>query len=64
MLFFLNTLQFLGILRSWTQFSIACMVDAMEAVELPPVALLSQLSLGPEDDEEVKILAKISLTSE
>ena len=39
-------------------------VDAMEAVELPPVALLSQLSLGPEDDEEVKILAKISLTSE
>ena len=41
-------------------------VDAMEAVELPPVALLSRLSLGPDldDEEPVQILAKISLISE
>ena len=41
-------------------------VDAMEAVELPPVALLSRLSQGPdvEEEEEVQILAKISLTTE
>ena len=41
-------------------------VDAMEAVELPPVALLSRLSQGPdvEEEEEVQILAKISLASE
>ena len=37
-------------------------VDAMEAVELLPIDLLNQLSLGPDDDhEEVEILAKISL---
>merc|ERR1711934_264195 len=40
-------------------------VDAMEAVELPPVALLSHLSLGPDldDEEPVQILAKISLAA-
>ena len=39
-------------------------VDAMEAVKLPPIALLNQLSLGPDDDhEEVEILAKISLAA-
>ena len=39
-------------------------VDSMEAVKLPPIALLNQLSLGPDDDhEEVEILAKISLAA-
>ena len=40
-------------------------VDAMEAVHVPPIALLHQLRQGPEveDDPEVQILAKINLFS-
>ena len=40
-------------------------VDAMEAVQVSPIALLHQLRQGPEveDDQEVEILAKINLFS-
>ena len=40
-------------------------VDAMEAVQVSPIALLHQLRQGPEveEDQEVQILAKINLFS-
>ena len=40
-------------------------VDAMEAVQVSPIALLHQLRQGPEveEDQEVEILAKINLFS-